>query len=180
MTQNKQKILPAEEYGIGRNFENPELYVVFPFKLYGIGHPGLDVTINTYNDRIWKQSNCWSQCPIQAALLGLTDEAKNGILKNITALESDIRFPAFWKPGSDYVPDFDNGGVFTLALQHMILQNVDDKIYVLPAFPESWNVDFKLHAFGNTTVRVKSQGTKINQLDIFPADRKKDIIVKDL
>ncbi|GHT40873.1 hypothetical protein FACS189437_07070 [Bacteroidia bacterium] len=180
MTQDKQKILPAEEYGIGRNFENPELYVVFPFKLYGIGHPDLNVALNTYNDRIWKQSNCWSQCSIQAALLGLTDEAKNGILKNVSALEPDIRFPAFWKPGSDYVPDLDNGGVFTLALQQMILQNVDEKIYLLPAFPESWNVDFKMHAFGNTTVRVKSQGTKINQLDVYPVDRKKDIIVKKI
>ncbi|GHT36974.1 hypothetical protein AGMMS49574_29370 [Bacteroidia bacterium] len=177
MTQDKQKVLPAEAYGQRRNNENPECYVIFPYKLYGIGHPDLIVAMNTFNDRLWKQTSCWSQCPIQAALLGLTDEAKNGILKNIASLEPDVRFPVFWKPFRDYVPDLDNGGVFTLALQHMILQNVDDKIYILPAFPKSWNVDFKMHAFGNTTVRVKSHGAKINQLDVYPLERKKDIIV---
>ncbi|GHT74521.1 hypothetical protein AGMMS50262_07660 [Bacteroidia bacterium] len=177
LSPDKQKMLPAEEYGIGRNFENPECYVIFPFKLYGVGLPDIDLAIRTYNDRIWKQSNCWSQCPIQAALLGLTDEACKGIIKNITSLDPDVRFPAFWKPGSDYIPDFDNGGVFTLALQNMLLQNVDRKIYLLPAFPETWSVDFKLKAFDNTTMRVKSHGKTIDRTEIYPEYRKKDVIL---
>lgn len=175
MTSDGKKILPAEEYGEGRNYENPECYVIFPFKLYGLGRPGLDVALNTFNDRIFKQTTCWSQDPIQAPLLGLADESKKYLMKNIAALESEVRFPAFWKPGSDYIPDFDNGGAFMMGLQHMLIQNIDNQIIVLPAFPGSWNVDFKLHAFNNTTIHVKSKGNDISQLNVFPESRKKDV-----
>jgi len=178
MTENKQQILPAEEFGQPRNFENPECYVIFPFKLYGLGYPDLDVALNTFNNRIFKQTTCWSQDVIQAPLLGLAGQSKEYLMKNINALESDVRFPAFWKPGSDYIPDLDNGGAFSIGLQNMMLQNVDNQIWVLPAFPESWNVDFKLHAFDNTTVRVISEGTQIKRMDVFPLSRKQDIIYK--
>ncbi|MDR3250586.1 MAG: DUF5703 domain-containing protein, partial [Tannerella sp.] len=177
MSRDRKKILPAEEYGQGRNYENPECYTIFPFKLYGLGLPDLDIAIRTFNDRIWKQSNCWSQCPIQAALLGLSEEAKAGVLKNVRSVDPDIRFPAFWKPGSDYTPDFDNGGVMAIALQQMMLQNNGTQLLVLPACPDTWNVDFKLHAHDNTVVRVKSQG-KLLKSDVFPASREKDIIIR--
>lgn len=178
MTADKQKILPAEEYGEGRNFENPECYAIFPFKFYGLERPNLDVALNTFNDRIFKQTTCWSQDVIQAPLLGLTELTREYLLKNISALDPDVAFPAFWKPGSDYIPDFDNGGAFAMGLQHMMLQSVDDKILVLPAFPSSWNVDFKLHAFNNTTVRVKSKGLNISTMDVSPLSRKQDVIYK--
>ena len=176
MSRNNMKVLPAEEFGQGRNFENPECYTIFPFRLFGLERPGLDIAMNTFNDRIFKQSNCWSQCLIQAALLGLGDLSKEYIMKNVTALDPEVRFPAFWKPGSDYIPDFDNGGVMATGLQYMLLQNVDDKILILPAFPKSWNVDFKLHAHNNTTVRVISTKTGISKLDVVPAIREKDIL----
>jgi hypothetical protein len=178
MTHDKKKILPAEEYGKGRNFENPECYVIFPFKLYGLGHPNLDVALNTFNDRIFKQSNCWTQDVIQAPLLGLADETKEYLMKNVNSLEKEVRFPAFWKPGSDYVPDFDNGGALAIGLQNMLLQNVDHQILLLPALPKSWNVDCKLHAFDNTTVRVISEGETISTMDVVPMSRKKDIVLK--
>ena len=178
MTADKQKILPAEEYGVGRNFENPECYPIFPFKLYGLERPDLNIALNTFNDRIFKQTTCWSQDVIQAPLLGLADETKEYLMKNVNALDPDIAFPAFWKPGSDYVPDLDNGGAMAMGLQNMILQNVDNKILVLPALPASWNVDFKLHAFGNTTVRVISKGADISMMEVFPSKRKQDIIYK--
>lgn len=178
MSEDRKRILPAEEFGQPRNLENPECYVIFPFKLYGLGYPHLDVALNTFNDRVFKQSTCWSQDVIQAPLLGLADLSKEYLMKNVSALESDVRFPAFWKPGSDYIPDFDNGGAFTTGLQNMMLQNVDNRILILPAFPESWNVDFKLHAFDNTTVRVISDGTRVKQIDVLPASRKQDVIYK--
>lgn len=177
MTEDRQKILPAEEFGQPRNFENPECYVIFPFKLYGLGYPDLQVALNTFNDRVFRQTTCWSQDVIQAPLLGLADESKKLLMKNVDALESDVRFPAFWKPGSDYIPDLDSGGAFTMGLQNMMLQNVNHQILVLPAFPASWNVDFKLHAFDNTTVRVISKGTEIKQMDVSPLSRKKDVVL---
>lgn len=174
-TPDGKRILPAQEYGEGRNFENPECYTIFPFKLYGLGHPDFDVALNTFNSRIFKQTTCWSQDPIQAPLLGLAEESKSYLLKNISALEPEVRFPAFWKPGSDYVPDFDNGGAFAMGLQNMLLQNIGNQILVLPAFPASWSVDFKLHAHNNTTVRVKSKGSNVQKMEVYPETRRKDV-----
>jgi len=175
MSSDKKKILPAEEFGEERNFENPECYPIFPFRLFGLERPGLDIAKNTFDNRVWKLSNCWSQCLIQAALLGLGEESGEFIMKNVTAHDPGVRFPAFWKQGSDYNPDFDNGGVMATGLQYMLIQNVNDKILVLPAFPAHWNVDFKLQAHDNTTVRVKSAGTVISQLEVSPVSRKADV-----
>ena len=175
VTPDGSRLRPAEEYGVGRNFENPECYAIFPFRLYGIGRDGLDVARATFDNRIFKQSNCWSQCAIQAACLGLDGEMRGALLRNATALDPDVRFPAFWKPGSDYTPDLDNGGVLALGVQNMLLQNVDDKIAVIPALPEGWSVDFKLHAYGNTQVRAVTDGRVIKKLDVSPAVRLADV-----
>lgn len=176
MTTDRKRLLPAEEYGEGRNFETPECYAIFPFKLYGLGRPDLDIALNTFAHRQFKQTTCWSQDPIQAPLLGLAEQAKEYILKNIHATDPEVRFPAFWKPGSDYIPDFDNGGAFAIGLQNMLLQNVNEQILILPAFPESWKVDFKLHAYNNTVVRVKGEGNNVTQLNVLPKTRAKDIV----
>lgn len=178
MSADGKKILPAEEYGEARNFENPECYAIFPFKLYGLERPNIDVALNTFKDRIFQETTCWSQDVIQAPLLGLANEAKEYLVKKVSAVESDVAFPAFWRPGSDYIPDFDNGGAMAMGLQHMMLQNVGDKILILPALPESWSVDFKLHAFDNTTVRVKSKGTEVSLIDVYPLSREQDVVYK--
>jgi hypothetical protein len=178
MNNNRTQILPAEEFGQPRNLENPELYTVFPFKLYGLGREtNLDIALNTFNERKFNQATCWNQDVIQAPLLGLTDFTKEALIRKVNAVEPDVRFPAFWRPGSDWMPDFDNGGSMSIGLQNMLLQNVDEKILVLPALPSSWSVDFKLPAFDNTTVRVKSSGKDIVQMNVFPESRRKDIEV---
>lgn len=170
------RLLPAEEFGQGRNFENPECYAIFPFRFYGLGRPDYEIGLNTFNARKFNQSNCWSQCAIQAACLGLSELMPDYLFRNATAIDPEIRFPAFWKPGSDYVPDLDNGGVLANGVQNMLLQNIGDSILVLGALPECWHVDFKLHAYGNTTVRVKATGQKIHDLEVCPAFRKADVI----
>ncbi|MBO5455249.1 MAG: hypothetical protein J6A20_01895 [Muribaculaceae bacterium] len=86
-----------------------------------------------------------------------------------------MRFPVFWKPGSDYIPDLDNGGAFAMGLQQMLLQDADGKILILPAFPKEWDVDFKLHAHDRTTVRVRKKGSKIEKIDVIPSIRTTDL-----
>ena len=39
-----------------------------------------------------------------------------------------------------------------LAVQAMLVQEIDGTIQVLPAWPKEWNVEFKLHAPRNTIV----------------------------
>jgi len=179
MDSTGTKVLPAQIYDIQRNSENPECYTIFPYRIYGIGRPDINIGINTFSDRTYKWTSCWSQDPIQAPLLGLTDLAKQFVTENSGSVDKTIRFPAFWAPKSDYIPDFDNGGALMMALQNMLIQNVGNNIYVIPSFPSTWSVDYKLEAYGNTTVRLKSAGHTISRLDVNPSSRKTDIILPD-
>jgi len=145
------RILPAEEYGVGRNAENPELYPVFPFRLFGRGS---ELAVKTYESRVFHDSNaCWSQDNIQAALLGLPDDAARFCIKKAHTLEPyGVSFPGFWRAGGDWIPDLDNGGSLAMGLQYMLLSPDGE---VKPACPAHWKVDFKLRARGGKTVRYK-------------------------
>ena len=84
-------ISPAEEWNKERwdnNMELPQLYPVFPFKLYGIGRPELELAQNTwkygYSDEMRQKSYFgWFQGGIFAACLGLSDEAKEYLLATL-------------------------------------------------------------------------------------------------
>lgn len=155
------KILPAYEYGVGRNLENPELYTIFPFRLYGLGLPDIDIARRTYESRVFDAPTCWAQDAIQAALLGDAEDARKYLMKKVNAVDKEIRFPAFWRPGSDYTPDFDNGGVIAIAMQYMLLNCINGQEMILPALPEGWSADFKLHMPDSKVIRVVSRGKEI-------------------
>jgi len=159
-----------------RNGENPELYAIYPFRLYGLGKPDLDLAIRTFNARTCKQKGCWVQDPIQAAMLGLTDVAEDYVHFNFTRTEPSLKFPAFWAEGNDYKPDEDNGGNGENGLQQMLLQAVDKKLLLFPAWPKDWDVDFKLNAPFNTTVQGKLIHGKLTDLVVTPASRMKDVV----
>jgi hypothetical protein len=116
--------------------------------MYGIGQPNLDVAINTwkYDTEAIKNRNytSWHQDNIFCARLGLTEEAAALTIKKLQ--DSGRRFPAFWGPGHDWVPDHNWGGSGMIGLQEMLMQTVTDSIYLFPAWPKEWDVNFKLHA----------------------------------
>jgi alpha-L-fucosidase 2 len=149
-------IKPAQAYNTtSSNVENPELYAVFPYKQYGIGKPDLNVGIETFKRRINRFMNCWSQDGIEAAFLGLASDARTAVISHFSSIPSAVRFPGFWSENNDWMPDLDNGGSAMSALQAMLIQSSGSDIRILPAWPTSWNVDFKLHTENKTTVRVK-------------------------
>ena len=82
----------------------------------------------------------------------MTDEAKAAVVKNFSTAHAGSRFPAFWGPNFDWIPDQDHGSVACIALQRMVLQADDGKLHLRPAFPNDWDVEFKLHAPGKTVV----------------------------
>jgi hypothetical protein len=178
---NQSVLLPytGPQTARGRNLENPELYAVFPFRLYGLGKPGLDLARNTFYARKFKEPGCWVQDPMQAALLGLADVARRYVSFNLTRKDPDLAFPAFWATGHDYKPDEDNGGNGQNGLQLMLLQAEGKTIYVLPAWPSDWDADFKLHAPGNTTVEGVVEGGKLKRLVVTPVSRRADVVVKN-
>ena len=179
---------PAHVYSNKRNAENCELYAIFPYPIYGVGKPGLEVGRETYARRANKRTGGWQQDAIQAALLGLSDLAKTCLVQNVTTENlmgganekknrPDSRFPAFWGPNFDWIPDQCNGSVIEMALQQMLMQTDGKKIHLLPAWPKDWNADFKLHAPYQTTVEGRVKNGELVDLKVTPESRRKDIIV---
>ena len=171
-------IAPAVTWERVNNTEAPQLYPVFPWGTYGVGKAGLDTAINTYrydtNVVKFKSAVGWKQYNIFAARLGLVDEAEQ--LTILKMKDSGRRFPAFWGPGYDWVPDHNWGGAGMIGLQEMLLQTDERKIFVLPSWPKSWDVHFKLHAPYNTTVEGIVKDGQLQQLKVLPESRLKDVV----
>ena len=64
-----------------------------------------------------------------------------------------------------------------IGLQEMVMQTIGKKIYILPAWPKDWDVDFKLHAPHQTVVQCKLRSGKVTELKVTPTSRRKDVIV---
>ena len=172
------KIQPALHYERVNNTETMQLYPVFPWRMYGVGRPNLDIARNTYlNDSLAIQFRShvgWKQDLIWAACLGLTDEARR--LLELKMGDGPHRFPAFWGPGFDWSPDHNWGGSGMIGMQEMLMQEVDSKIYLFPAWPREWDVRFKLHASDNTIVEAELQGGKVVNVKVTPQSRQQDIV----
>ncbi len=165
-----QALLAAAEKLLEKpaNVENPELYAVFPYRLHGINKPGLEMARRTFELRRVKGNRGWSQDETQAALLGLTEKARRGLDDRLRRKHEGSRFPAFWGPNYDWVPDQDHGGNAMTALQTMLLQADGNQFYLFPAWPKDWNVSFKLHAPGNTTVQGLYRDGNLLELSVEP------------
>jgi alpha-L-fucosidase 2 len=169
-------ILPAESYGKTSNKENPELYVVFPYRLYGVGKPDLSLALNTFAARRFPWDVCWGQDGPQSAVLGLTAVAKKAVIDEFTDY-GDERFSWFWKAGGDWIPDLDDGGTGMITLESMLIQYDGKRIQLLPAWPNDWTADFKLHAPYRTTVEGHVENGRITDLKVTPQSRAKDVVV---
>ena len=152
---NDTCIAPAEYWERIQNTETPQLYPVFPWRIYGVGRPHIDIARNTYykdphavemrSTKGWKQDNIWAAC------LGLTDEAKR--LNTEKLSNGPYRFPAFWDAGFDWAPDHNRGGAGMIGLQEMLLQeDLDHNPILFPAWPHEWNCHFRLYISGQRCV----------------------------
>ena len=168
---------PAESYSERANSENPELYAVFPYRLYGVGRPDLALARATYERRINRHNHGWCQDSIQAACLGLGDEATRLVAARAAKSNPEHRFPAMWGPNFDWTPDQDHGNNILTTLQFMLLQSQGEQIYLLPAWPKDWNVSFKLRAPKNTTVEGVYRAGKLEQLKVTPESRRQNIVI---
>ncbi len=175
----KKMIAPAKLWERINNIESPQLYPVFPWRTYGVGKKDLDVVVNTYlydSDALKFRSHVgWKQDNIFAACLGLTKEAQR--LTSLKMKDSELRFPAFWGPGYDWTPDHNWGGSGMIGLQEMLMQTNGEQILLFPAWPVEWNVHFKLHAPQNTTVEAELKDGKVTALQVYPAERMKDVVI---
>jgi len=177
-TPSGKALAPAEKFDMKRNIENPELYAVFPFRLYGVGNPDIEHAKNALKHRWDKGAAGWRQDDIFMAYLGLTDEVKENIVSRSRNYDENMRFPAFWGPNYDWTPDQTHGGVLMKTFQSMLLQPdpYSEKIYIFPAWPHEWDVTFKLRAPKNTVIEASLKDGKLEFLNVTPKEREKDII----
>jgi hypothetical protein len=183
--------------------ESPELYSVYPFRQAWLGNPQLlpnarqsfhvrTTSLDGTADHESVETGGWQLTPVQAAYLGLAREAARLTTVNFNdrfihwtdniAPDAPFpnrprpRFPVFWERKMDYTPDNDHGAVSVNALQNMLLQSDGKKIFLLPAFPENWDVSFKLRASFNTTVECEYRDGKVQSLKVTPESRRADVI----
>jgi hypothetical protein len=176
-TPSGKALAPAEHFASKRNSENPELYAVFPFRLCAFEKENRDLGLHALKHR-WDRGNFgWRQDDIFMAYLGLADEARQYVVGRARKHDSGSRFPAFWGPNYDWIPDQDHGGVLMKAFQAMLMQTDGDKLFLLPAWPTLWEADFKLHAPGKTTVEGKVVAGKVTELKVTPPSRRKDLVI---
>ena len=156
----------AGEAGPIGNYEIPQLYPIFPYGIYGLGRPGLEIARDTWRhgvdpclgpepwtpprpgDKPWYPARQywygWTQLAIWMARLGLTAEAKEYVAKKLDDArpgnEFDVperrRLPTFWGPGFDWTPDHNWGGSGMIALQEMLLQTPGDRNPIAPGLAE--------------------------------------------
>ena len=168
-------LAPAEKFAQKQNSENPELYAVFPFRQIAIEKPNIELGIEALKHR-WDKGNFgWRQDDIFMAYLGLTDEAREYLVGRAHNVHKGSRFPAFWGPNYDWIPDQDHGGVLMKAFQSMLMQTDGKKIYLLPSWPKDWDVDFKLHAPYKTVIEGKVRDGEVKELKVTPKSRLSDV-----
>lgn len=176
--QGYKTLAPAQSWERINNTEAPQLYPVYPWKIFKIGSSDLNIAQNTffYDEEVvrFRDYKGWKQDLIFAARLGLTQEAAALTSKKLA--NSGRRFPAFWGPGFDWVPDHNWGGSGMIGLQEMLLQTNENKIFLFPAWPKHWDVHFKLHCDNATTVEAKLVNGEMEFLKVTPSERAKDVI----
>lgn len=183
----------AEAYApVRMNCESPTFYAVFPFRLFGNDKAGLALAVDSFwhaaalagshqpfvlgKSPEYPSFSGWQQHGMVAALLGLADGARVILEQNCALKNPGHRFPAMWGPIYDAVPDVDHGANILTTLQLMAFQVDGRQIRILPAWPEAWDVSFKLHAPQNTTVECVYRHGLIERLAVDPPHRRRDVI----
>eukprot|EP01084_Bolivina_argentea_P288101 494450_1 len=139
------------------NSENTELYTIHPFKMYSFlsNSSDLELAINTYKKRRFPCNINWCQDIMDAAILGLTTDAKNMLVGRA----KNGKGPCPWKwwgfyckqSGDNNIPNDNHIEWMRSAVHYMLIGydinniNKNNKIYLLPSWPCEWSVDFKFH-----------------------------------
>ena len=166
MQQGKECIAPAIAYERINNVETPQLYPVWPWRIYGLEkneqgkYVPYERALNTYqcdsvalahrSSKGWKQDNIWAAC------LGLTEDAYRLTMEKLQ--DGPYRFPAFWGPGFDWSPDHNWGGSALIGLEEMLLQEdpTTGEPILFPTWPKDKHIRFKLHLSDGRVIETDS------------------------
>jgi hypothetical protein len=173
-----QMLAPAAAYDPSRqNCESPELSAVFPFRMYGLGKPQLELARAAYIARHDRFTNGWPQDGQLAALLGFVDDARRNVQAKLQNRNVAHRFPVMWGPNFDWCPDQCHGSNLLDTVHRMLLQCDDGKIRLLPCWPKEWDVSFRLHAPQRTVVECEFRGGRLVRFSVTPLARQQDVVL---
>ncbi|MFC1738274.1 DUF5703 domain-containing protein, partial [Planctomycetota bacterium] len=158
-------LAPAEKFAVKANSENCELYAVFPYRIYGVGKPDLEMAQLTLLNPFEGHFSNGAYMPY----LGLVEQARDYIVSRASRGQQST--------GNSFRYDLGGAAPSSMTLfQAMLMQYVDDKIILFPSWPKEWDVDFKLHAPYNTTIEGIYRNGKLEHLKVTPESRTKDVV----
>jgi hypothetical protein len=186
--QGRWSLLPAKSWERDYNKWEPiEMYAYWPYRFAGITQPEtLPLARDTWDTvpadraKLCKQDFSWMANLVNMAALGWPEEAKKrAVYKMANNTAPQARFPAFFGPGHDWLPDHNWGGSGTVGIQEMLLApepGPTGKLHLFAGWPAEWDVDFKLHAPGQTLVAGVLRQGKLESLKVTPKSRAKDVV----
>ncbi len=156
--------LPHEGATANRsNDENVACEVIWPYSVTGIGAADYQTAVNTWKERPCPYDNVWANDAIQAARLGLGDEAYAGLK---TMLQKYQNYPNGLTANTNGV--FEYLGVHLSAVNESLLQSYNDKIRVFPALPadSSFVSRFTLLARGGFVVTSEREAGDVKYIGL--------------
>jgi len=146
-----------------RNNENVVCELIWPYGVTGIGSPDYQRALSSWNSRPFPYGNVWSPDAIQAARLGMGDQAYQG-MKTMTGRYQN--YPNGFTNNTNGV--FEYHGVHLSVMNESLLQSYNDKIRVFPALPNDAGLTnrFTLAAKGGFLVSSEREGGDIKYVGI--------------
>lgn len=190
--EGKKVIRPADKFNPPDNFELPELAPLWPYGHFNIGDDNIFIARNTFdiiagdmNNPLTRKGNAdWQQTGITAARLGYSDIAAQYLVdrmqddKPIETGDQNggkhtlqpLRFSGFKLiEAFDWTPNFESQSVGMSNAQEMIVQDFGKDVYVLPAFPSSWELNAKLNVALGTAISLNQ--TASGKLDFLKVEQ---------
>jgi len=145
------------------NDENVACEIIWPYGATGIGATDYTKAVNTWKARPFPYGNVWANDAIQAARLGLGDDANQGMK---TMLQKYQNYPNGMTNNTNGV--FEYLGVHLSVMNESLLQSYDGNIRVFPAAPSDSTFvgRFTLAARGGFLVTSEQEGGDIKYVGI--------------
>jgi hypothetical protein len=140
------------------NVENITCEMAWPYEQTGAGMPNVAIGTQSYKTRPFAYNQIWSPDPIQAARLGLGDEAFNGMKKMVTTYQN---YPNGFTNNTNGT--FEYIGTHIQSINESLLHSWNDTIRVFPAAPSTTTFTgrFTLLAHGGFLVTSEKVGADI-------------------
>lgn len=147
----------ADAHAPYKNGENIGLEAVWPYALIGLESPLFSVAQNTFRQRPFQYAASWSYDPVQAAYLGLGDEASKAIFELVQRHQVYANGMAALLPDPPHEFYLEQAAVTALALPSMLAIQDDARLVrIAPAIPTGWTVHGTVALQRGATVEVNA------------------------